>query len=391
MLERGPIRSLLLWGPPGSGKTTLARVISTYHPGPTESFSAVLDGVRELRAVVSRARRAIALGEPPTLMLVDEIHRFNRAQQDAFLPHVEDGTLVIVGMTTENPGFEIVAPLLSRLQVITLEPLTDADVRAVLEAALADAERGVTVAFTPEALDALVTHARGDARVALGILEAAAALAPEAHSTVDLAGLTLAMQTRPLRHDKSGDAHYDLLSAFIKAMRGSDPDAAVYYLARLLAGGEDPLLVARRMIVFAAEDVGLAAPESLAQAVAAAEAVGIVGLPEARIPLATTAIHLACAPKSNAAYSALGAATAAIERTGPLDVPLELRNAPTAFARSQGHGRGYESPHLNPEAPHTASYLPSALRAETFYSPSERGWEGARRAEILAIRARRRS
>jgi putative ATPase len=390
MIERRRLDSLVLWGPPGCGKTTLARLLAGRHDGTVAAFSAVLHGVRELRGIVADARRERARAGPPPLVLVDEIHRFNKAQQDAFLPHLEDGTIVLLGMTTENPSFELVPPLLSRLRVLVLDPLDEAEIDAVVDAALLDPERGVVATLTDEAQRTLRSWAHGDARVALGILEAAANLVIDhPDHLVDLTILREAAQHRPLAHDKAGDAHYDLLSALIKSMRGSDPDAAVYYLMRLLEAGDDPLLIARRLVVFAAEDVGLAAPEALQIAVAAKDAVHFVGLPEGRIPLAAATIHLASAPKSNAAYAAMQAATDAVRRTGPLPVPLHLRNAPTALARARGHGAGYEYPHDAPEGLGRQSHLPTELAGARFYDPTDRGWEGSRRDYLARARERR--
>jgi putative ATPase len=381
LLAGGRLESLILWGPPGTGKTTLARLLGEASGVRTVGFSAVLHGVKELRQVVDEAEGELRRTGRPILLFVDEIHRLNKAQQDAFLPHVERGTIILVGATTENPSFEVIPALLSRTRVLVLEPLPPEDVGALVDRALADPERGLgraKLTLTPEARAFVVDHAQGDARVALGTLEIAAhvARARPTHA-LDLPLLEEAAQRRALRYDKAGEEHYNVISAFIKSMRGGDPDAAVYWLMRMLEAGEDPLFVARRMVIFAAEDVGNAEPQALAVAIAAKDAVHFVGLPEGRLPLAQAATYLATCPKSNAAMRAMVAATADVRAHGPLPVPLHLRNAPTLLMRGLGYGSGYEYPHHHPDAVVDQPYLPDALQGQRYYEPTDRGHEQA--------------
>ncbi len=381
LLAAGRVESLILWGPPGTGKTTLARLLAAAAGGPTAKFSAVLHGVKELRQIIADAEAELARGGRPTVLFVDEIHRFNKAQQDAFLPHVEAGTIVLIGATTENPSFEVIAPLLSRTRVLVLEPLTDDEVGVLVDRALGDREHGLgaeALGLEPTARHFLLERAQGDARIALGILEVAARVA-SAHGThrLDLAIVEEAAQQKALRYDKGGEEHYNVISAFIKSLRGSDPDAAVYWLMRMLEAGEDPLFVARRMVIFAAEDVGNAEPQALQVAVAVKDAVHFVGLPEGRIPLAQAATFLATCPKSNAAFKAMVAAAEDARSRGPLPVPLHLRNAPTPLMKKLGYGRDYEYPHDHPDALVGQQYLPDALAGRRYYEPSDRGHERA--------------
>jgi putative ATPase len=393
LVEAGRPTSLLLWGPPGSGKTTLARVIAASLALPFEQLSAVLGGVKDVRTIVERAEKRLSIDGKPTLLFIDEIHRFNKAQQDALLPHVERGTLVLIGATTENPSFEVISPLLSRMRVLTLQPLEPVDLETLVDRALGDPERGLGklgVALADDARKTLLGHAQGDARVALGTLEVAADLAHgRGQPTIDAPLVAEAAQRKSIRYDRAGDEHYDVISAFIKSMRGSDPDAALYYLLRMLEAGEDPLFIARRMVIFAAEDVGNADPAALPLAVAVRDAVHFVGLPEGRIPLAQGVTYLASAPKSNAAYLALGKATEAVRETGTVAVPLHLRNAPTPLMRAQGHGRDYRYPHDHPGHWVAEHYLPSELRGSRFYEPSAEGAEGEIGRRLSDWRARR--
>ncbi len=393
LLAGGRLESLILWGPPGTGKTTLARLLGETSGVRTVGFSAVLHGVKELRQVVEEAEHEIRRTGKPILLFVDEIHRLNKAQQDAFLPHVERGTIILVGATTENPSFEVIPALLSRTRVLVLEPLTAEDIGALIERALADPERGLGRAQLSLAADAgafLIEHAQGDARVALSTLEVAAHLARARRTrALDLPLLEEAAQRRALRYDKGGEEHYNVISAFIKSMRGGDPDAAVYWLMRMLEAGEDPLFVARRMVIFAAEDVGNAEPQALAVAVAAKDAVHFVGLPEGRLPLAQAATYLATCPKSNAAMRAMIAATADVRAHGPLPVPLHLRNAPTPLMKGLGYGAGYEYPHDHPDAVTDQEYLPEELREHRYYEPTDRGHEREIAQRLRSWRRRR--
>src|SRR5947207_5979024 len=393
MIESGRVESLILWGPPGSGKTTLAHLLAAASGAPAVSFSAVLQGVKELLKIIDEAEVALERSEQPTVLFVDEIHRFNKAQQDAFLPHVEAGTITLIGATTENPSFEVIAPLLSRTRVLTLEPLRDAEVGAVIDRALAEVEHGLgrqKLVIDAEARGFLVAHAQGDARVALNALELAARLARTRRThTVDVPLLEEAAQQRALRYDKAGEEHYNVISAFIKSLRGGDPDAAVYWMMRMLEAGEDPLFVARRMVIFAAEDVGNAEPQALQVAVAAKDAVHFVGLPEGRIPLAQAATFLATCPKSNASYRAMLAAAEDVRQAGPLPVPLHLRNAPTPLMKGLGYGAGYLYPHDYENAVVEQDYLPERLRARLYYEPSDRGREREIGERLRAWRARR--
>jgi putative ATPase len=380
MVESGVLHSLILWGPPGTGKTTLAHLLAGAARAEFVAFTAVLSGVKELREMIAEARDRQALHGRGTILFVDEIHRFNKAQQDAFLPHVEDGTITLIGATTENPSFEVIAPLLSRTRVVVLEPLQPQEIARVLDRALADRDRGLGAAaltLTPDTRDFLAAHAHGDARVALGALEVAASLAGRRGERV----LTLplveeSLPQKALLYDKAGDEHYNVVSAFIKSLRASDHDAAVYWLMRMLEAGEDPLFVARRMVIFAAEDVGNADPRALQVAVAAKDAFHFVGLPEGRIPLAQAATYLATAPKSNASYRAMLAAAAAVKEHGALPVPLALRNAPTPLMKKLGYSSGYHYPHDYEGGVVEQECLPDALAGTRFYEPTERGVEG---------------
>src|SRR5262245_50086595 len=379
---RQTLPSLIFWGPPGCGKTTLAHLLAQTVQVPFVAFSAVLSGVKELRQILDEAQEQRRLHGKPTILFVDEIHRFNKAQQDAFLPHVEKGLIVLLGATTENPSFEVIAPLLSRARVVVLEPLSLDDLRLLLRRALQDEERGLGaqhLTAAEEALLFLAQHAQGDARAALNTLEVAATLASQKETThIDLALAEEAAQHKALLYDKGGEEHYNVISAFIKSLRGSDPDAAVYWLMRMVEAGEDPLFIARRMVIFAAEDIGNADPHALPLAIATKEAVHFVGLPEGRIPLAQAATYLATAPKSNASYRAMLAAAEDVKKHGPLPVPLHLRNAPTKLMKGLGYGKGYQYAHDYEGATIAQQHLPDALRERRYYFPKN---EKLRRSE----------
>jgi putative ATPase len=372
-VEADRLPSVILWGPPGTGKTTLAHVAAVAISAAFAQLSAVTAGVKDVRAVVDQARTRRRATGRATVLFIDEIHRFNKAQQDALLPAVEDGVVTLVGATTENPYFEVNAPLLSRTILYRLEPLDDDDVLVLVERAIAD-ERGLGGRpVTPEAVQTLVAAADGDARVALTALEAAVDLAGDQPVAPD--HVRAALQRPHLRYDKAADNHYDQVSAFIKSMRGSDPDAALYWLVRMLAGGEDPRFLARRMVILAGEDVGLADPGALQVAVAAFHALDVVGLPEARYALAEAAVYLALAPKSNSVTTALRRADAAVDRLGNAPVPAHLRDAHYKGAARLGHGAGYRYPHDDPDAWVDQVYLPEGLARGDLYRPSPHGVE----------------
>lgn len=376
-LNQGQLSSLLLWGPPGCGKTTIARLLAEQAGLRFLQLSAVMDGIKELRQVLSRVRDIQTLERRGSLLFVDEIHRWNKAQQDALLPHVEEGTLVLVGATTENPGFQIIPALRSRCWLLTLEPLGIPELLQLLQRALEDPKRGLasrSLQFPDDALEAIAGASSGDGRRALAILERLAASMPDSASTT-VEDVTAALGRPDLMHDRDGDSHYDIASALIKSLRGSDPDASLYWAARLLEGGEDPMFLARRLVIFASEDIGNADPRALTVAVSGMDAIHKIGMPEARITVGQVVTYLAAAPKSNAAYTAMDAAIATVRRTGPLAVPLHLRNAPTKIAQSSGHGEGYKYPHDFPDHIVEQHYLPGELGHQTFYSPSNQGAE----------------
>ncbi len=375
-IETGNIKSMVFWGPPGSGKTTLGRLIAQYTDREFVPFSAVTEGIGRVREVVDEAEQRLQLGRQ-TILFVDEIHRFNKAQQDAFLPHVEAGTITLVGATTENPSFEINGALLSRLRVFVLNPLTAGDIGAVVDRALLDAERGLgalKLTLEDDARELITIEADGDARRALTVLEAAADhVGAGGRITPQVA--RDAMQKRFAVHDKSGEVHFNMLSAYHKSLRGSDPQGALYWMARMIEGGEDPMTIFRRSIAMAAEDIGLADPQALQLAVAARDAYHHLGPPEGYLPLAQMVIYLATAPKSNRSYQGLNAAMEAARETPAAQVPLHIRNAPTRLMKELGYHEGYQYAHSVPEAYIPQEYLPEELRGRTFYEPGPFGFE----------------
>jgi putative ATPase len=379
MVDTGKLHSLILWGPPGSGKTTLAQILANSGGAHCIHFSAVSSGVKELKKTIEEAERLHRLGKP-TVLFVDEIHHFNKGQQDTFLPHVEHGTLILIGATTENPSFEVISPLLSRCQVLVLNPLSPEEIGLIVDRTLRDPRRGLGelgLQLTADGREFLIQQSQGDARVALNALETAAAIArrEKGRKQIDLSDLQEVLQKKALLYDKSGEEHYNVISAFIKSLRGSDPDAALYWLMRMVEAGEDPLFIARRMIIFAAEDIGNADPQALQVAVAAKDAVHFVGLPEGKIPLAQATTYLATAPKSNASFKAMLEATKDVEEKGALPVPLHLRNAPTPLMEKLGYGKGYHYAHNFPNHSVDQEHLPQELKDRRYYSPSDSGYE----------------
>ncbi|MBM3451231.1 MAG: replication-associated recombination protein A [Armatimonadetes bacterium] len=383
LIESDELVSLLLFGPPGTGKTTLARVVAEHTSARFVPLNAVTAGVADVRKAVQEAADARRFHGQRTILFIDEIHRFNKAQQDLLLPYVENGTVTLIGATTGNPYFEVNPTLLSRARVLRLEVLGTEDLRALVQRALADPERGLgarNATLTPAAVDHLIDVANGDARIALNALEVAVmTTTPDEHGArvVTVERVEDAMQRRLVRYDGTGDEHYNTISAFIKGMRGSDPDAAVYWLARMLHAGEDPRLIVRRMVIQAAEDVGNADPVALLVATAAAQAVELVGLPEAQIPMAQAAIYIACAPKSNAAYRAIAAANDDVANLPAHPVPAHLRDAHYRGAKALGHGIGYEYPHDHPGGYVPQQYLPDNVAGRRYYEPTDRGREAA--------------
>ncbi len=375
-IERGAITSMVFWGPPGSGKTTIGRLIAHYTDREFVPFSAVTEGVGRVREIIAAAEERLELGRQ-TILFVDEIHRFNRAQQDAFLPHVESGTITLIGATTENPSFEMNGALLSRMRVFVLEAISAEDILVLTRRALEDRERGLGdlgLAVDDDAMELIAREADGDARRALTVLEAAALLTgAERRVTVEAA--RDAMQKRFAHHDKSGESHFNMLSALHKSLRGSDPNGALYWMARMIEGGEDPMTIFRRAIAMSAEDIGLSDPNALQVAIAARDAYHMLGPPEGYLPLAEMIIYLATAPKSNSAYRALNAALDAARATPAAPVPFHIRNAPTGLMKELGYGEGYQYAHGVPEAYIPQEYLPDALTGTVFYEPGPFGFE----------------
>jgi putative ATPase len=395
LAEGGELPSLILWGPPGCGKTTLARLLSTRSDTRFEPLSAVMAGVKDIRAVVERAGRERSAGRG-TVLFLDEIHRLNRAQQDALLPHVERGTVTLIGATTENPSFEVIAPLLSRCRVFTLARLSEEALERLLRRAAEDPERGFGrsgPSVPDEVIAALANAADADGRRALGLLETAVSIHRQRKGNehpLELDAVREAVGTRVLLHDRDREEHYNLSSAFIKSLRASDPDAALYYGARLIAAGDDPLFLARRLVIFASEDVGNAEPQALSVATNAYLAVERIGMPEGRIPLAQAITFLASAPKSNAAYMGMNRALEAAEQHGSLPVPMHLRNAPTGLMKGMGYGRGYQYAHDAPDQFVAVRNLPDALGEATFYEPKDVGAESTIAQRLAEWRSRRR-
>ena len=379
MIETDSLSSLIFWGPPGCGKTTLAHVIAAETKSHFIFFSAILSGIKEIREIFREAEGYAARGQR-TILFVDEIHRFSKSQQDAFLPSVEKGLVTIIGATTENPSFEVIAPLLSRCRVLTLQQLEPTTIRSILEHALNDPERGLgTLALTAndDALDFLAQQAGGDARIALNTLEVAASLLKGlgAGTSITLEIIQEALQKKALLYDKGGEEHYNVISAFIKSMRGSDPDAALYWLARMLEAGEDPIFILRRMMILASEDIGNADPRALQMAVSALQAFQVIGMPEGRIILGQAVTYLATAPKSNASYVGINAALAEVRNSGALPVPLHIRNAPTKLMKESGYGKGYQYAHDFDDGYAGQRCLPDSLAKSRFYQPKGHGYE----------------
>ncbi len=380
-VEADRVPSLVLWGPPGCGKTTLGRIIAERTQSRFESLSAVLAGVKDIKESVERARQAWALSRRKSVLFVDEIHRFNRSQQDALLPHVENGTVTLVGATTENPSFELNTALLSRTRVIRLERLEPLAIARLLERALADPERGLGgfLRLQAEAIRWLSETCEGDARRALTALETVALFGSQGDAPLGVeevqAALESALERQPIPYDKSGEEHYSVISAFIKSIRDSDPHAGLYYLARMLEGGEAPLFIARRLVILASEDVGNADPRALQLAISAQQAVDFLGMPEGRIPLAQAVTYLACAPKSNAAYAGIGEAVDEVRKSGALPVPMHLRNAVTSLMKKEGYGQGYQYAHDDAGQRARQTHLPAELLGKRFYRPKQVGLE----------------
>ena len=380
-IAAGHLPSIILWGPPGTGKTTLARLVATSTQSDFQSVSAVTSGVVDLRRIVAEAKDRKGMHRKATILFVDEIHRFNKAQQDVILPHVEDGTITFIGATTENPSFEVIAPLLSRCRVFTLQGLDPDQMKRIIGRALVDQNLGLGpmhVTMVEDAIVHLVNIANGDARIALNALETAAYTSTpdvDGNRVINLEIIADALQRRSPMYDKFGESHYDTVSAFIKSVRGSSPDGALYWLARMIESGEDPMFIARRLVILASEDIGLADPMALSLAVSAQQAVHFLGMPEGRIPLAETTVYLASAPKSNTAYAALNQAMQDVREQANEPVPLHLRNAVTGMMKDMGYGRDYRYSHNYEGHFEEQEYLPPSLKGRRYYHPSEEGAE----------------
>jgi putative ATPase len=394
-IESDHLPSMILWGPPGSGKTTLAMIIASTTGAQFLAFSAVLSGVKEIKEVIKEAEEEWTYQKRRTILFVDEIHRFNKAQQDAFLPHVEKGTIILIGATTENPSFEVISPLLSRTKVFTLQALKEEEIELILKRGLTDKERGLghyTTVIQPEVFEGICRIANGDARIALNTLEISVLTAPPDQNGIrhiDKKDLEEILQRKAFLYDKSGEEHYNLISAFHKSLRGSDPDAALYWLGRMLEAGEDPLYIARRMIRFASEDVGIADSQALQVAVAAMEAFHFIGLPEGDLALAQAAVYLATAPKSNALYGAFLRVKKDVRELENMPVPLHIRNAPTKLMEDLGYGKDYKYPHDYPDHFVEEEYLPKNLKGRTYYHPTEQGFEKEIRRRLEYWRRKR--
>jgi putative ATPase len=391
-IEAGQLPSIILWGPPGSGKTTLAYIIANTTASYFSPISAVSAGVGDLRRIIEEAKERRKFYQQRTILFIDEIHRFNKAQQDAVLPFVEDGTITLIGATTENPSFEVISPLLSRCQVLSLNPLNDAEIQVIILRALRDKLKGLgalNVEVTPDALSHLITMSNNDARIALNALEVAAlATSPGATGKrrISLPTIEDAIQRRALRYDKAGEQHYDIISALHKSMRGSDPDAALYWLVRMVEAGEDPLYIARRLVRFASEDVGMADPEALIIAMAAQQAVHFIGMPEGNLALAEAVVYLATAPKSNSLYQAYSRVQEEVKQGPSTSVPLHLRNPETPLMKDIGYGKGYKYAHDYPGHFVQQQHLPDLLKGKRYYTPSDQGYEKEVAARLRAWR-----